>query len=302
MAREALDETALVTVRRVYARQMLSLVGIDRLKAPRLEDAFASVPRERFLGPPPWKIMRPPAGYLDLPQIDPVLVYQDVLIALAPERGVNNGSPSLHAHWLNAVAIQEGERVAHIGAGAGYYSAIIAHLVGPRGRVTAVEFDAALAEAARRNLADRANVDVVQADGGQWPREDVDCVYVNFAVARPAGPWIEHLADQGRLIFPLGVSRAARFRRGRRDGPYGAAFLIMRLAQPVAFSAKWLGHAFFVGAEGELAESTAERQSLIAAFERGGAESVRSLRWRAPPSPDRSWLVGAGWSLSFDET
>jgi protein-L-isoaspartate(D-aspartate) O-methyltransferase len=300
MAREVFDETALTTVRRVYARQMLALVGIDRLKAARLEEAFATIPRERFLGPPPWKIMHPPAGYLDLPQSDPALLYQDVLVALAPERGVNNGSPSLHAHWLNAVALKEGERVAHIGAGSGYYSAIIAHLVGPRGRVTAVEFDAALAEAARRNLEDRANVEVVQADGGVWPREDVDCVYVNFAVARPAGPWIERLAGEGRLIFPLGVSRARRFRRGRRDGPYGAAFLVTRLAQQDAFSARWLGHAFFVSAEGELVESREEREALIAAFERGGAELVRSLRWRAPPSP-RSWLAGAGWSLSFDE-
>ena len=66
MAREAFHETALTTVRRVYARQMLALVGIDRLKAARLEEAFATIPRERFLGPPPWKIMHPPAGYLDL--------------------------------------------------------------------------------------------------------------------------------------------------------------------------------------------------------------------------------------------
>jgi protein-L-isoaspartate(D-aspartate) O-methyltransferase len=301
MASGAFDETALATVRRGYARQMLALVGIDRLKAGRLEEAFATIPRERFLGPPPWKIMRPPAGYLDLRQNDPVLLYQDVLVALAPERGVNNGSPSLHAHWLNAVALKEGERVAHIGAGSGYYSAIIAHLVGPSGRVIAVEFDAALAEAAKRNLEDFANVEVVQADGGHWPRDDVDCVYVNFAVTRPAGPWIERLAGEGRLIFPLGVPRARRLRRGRRDGPFGAAFLITRLTEREAFSARWLGHAFFVGAEGELAESREEREALIAAFERGGAESVHSLRWRTPPSPARSWLVGAGWSLSFDE-
>jgi protein-L-isoaspartate(D-aspartate) O-methyltransferase len=301
MARHAFDETALTIVRRAYARQMLSLAGVDPAKAARLEEAFAIVPRERFLGDPPWKIMRPPAGYLDTPDYDPVLLYQDVLVALAPERGVNNGSPSLHAHWMNAVALNESDRVAHIGAGTGYYTAILSRLVGPGGRVIAVEFDADLAAAARRNLEDFANVEVVRGDGGEWPREEMDCVYVNFAVARPAEPWILRLAPAGRLIFPLGVSRPRRARRGGRGVAYGAAFLISRSSNKSAFKAKWLGQAFFVGAEGSLAESPEEREKLTAAFERGGAELVRSLRWKAPPSPAGSWLVGADWSLSYEQ-
>jgi protein-L-isoaspartate(D-aspartate) O-methyltransferase len=53
----------------------------------------------------------------------------------------------------------------HIGAGTGYYSAILAELVGTPGRITAIEHDAALAALATRNLAARRNVEVLQADG-----------------------------------------------------------------------------------------------------------------------------------------
>jgi protein-L-isoaspartate(D-aspartate) O-methyltransferase len=77
------------------------------------------------------------------------VVYQDMLFALASQRGVNNGSPSLHARCLHALSLREGERVAHIGAGTGYYTALIAHLVGAEGHVLAVEFDPALADLAR---------------------------------------------------------------------------------------------------------------------------------------------------------
>jgi len=42
-----------------------------------------------------------------------------------------------------------GEHVVHIGAGVGYYTAILAKLVGAEGRVTAIEFDAELAARAK---------------------------------------------------------------------------------------------------------------------------------------------------------
>lgn len=138
-----------------------------------------------LFGLPPWQIARP-AGYLALPSADPVLAYQDVLFALSPERGVNNGSPSMHARWLHNAQLKPGEHVVHLGAGTGYYTALIAQLVGAAGQVTAVEFEGRLADFARANLAHLPNVTVVEGDGAGWPREGADCVYVNFSVERPA--------------------------------------------------------------------------------------------------------------------
>jgi protein-L-isoaspartate(D-aspartate) O-methyltransferase len=293
----AFDDEDIATVRRAYARQMLALAGVSQ--SPPLEEAFASVPRERFLGPPPWQVSRPPMGYQSLPSTDPVIAYQDVLFALSPSRGVNNGSPSLHARWLHALAPREGESIAHIGAGTGYYTAIIAHLVGEAGRVIAIEFDPALAEQAKANLATCPNVSVVQGDGADWPQQEVDGVYVNFSVERPAPAWIDNLRTGGRLVFPLGVPRPNRTPWGGFHALHGARLCAPRRERNL--SVRWLGPAYFVCAEGALSERRDACEALKASFERGGVEFVRSLIWREAASPDRCWHTEAGWALSYDE-
>jgi protein-L-isoaspartate(D-aspartate) O-methyltransferase len=284
-------------IRRAYARQMLAAAGIE--SSPRLEEALATVPRERFLGPPPWRIIGPVRSHEPLPCNDPAVLYQDVRIALAPGRGVNNGSPSLHARWLHALAPRDGERVAHIGAGTGYYTALLAHLVGDTGHVLAVEFDPALAELARTNLADRPNVTVVSGDGAEWPREAADGIYVNCSVERPAEAWIDGLRPGGRLVFPLGVPRPKPSPGGGSHTLHGAGVCVTREAG--GLSARWLGPAFFVCAEGQLSQPGPERDRLKASFEAGGMEFVRSLIWREPVLPQRCWFAGSGWALSYDE-
>ncbi|CAN7272895.1 methyltransferase domain-containing protein [Bosea sp. LjRoot9] len=290
------NEEQLAVVRRAYARQILARTGVAGNQS--LEDAFATTPRERFVGEPPWQLSQGRRRYAALASDDPTVLYQDVLIALAPERGINNGSPSLHALWLNALNPREGERVVHIGAGTGYYSAILARLVGPRGHVVAVEFAPALAERAAENLADMKHVTVVQGDGAEWPREPADCIYVNFAVVRPAEAWLDQLAQDGRLIFPLGLPAGWGGKRSRR-ALQGASFLVERRAG--RFTASWLGEPSFVSAEGLLAGSEGERAALAAAFESDGATSVRSLGRGEDTPVERCWLRGEGWCLSYDE-
>jgi protein-L-isoaspartate(D-aspartate) O-methyltransferase len=291
------SQDELAVIRRAYAKQILSASGIA--EDPGLEKAFAAVAREHYLGAPPWQMLRPPIGYEVVPSQDPAILYQDVLFALLPERGVNNGSPSLHARWLHALSLREGERVAHIGAGGGYYTALMAHLVGGRGHVFAIEFNPALAERARTNLAGWPNVTVVEGDGAEWPREDVDAVYVNFSVERPAQAWIEHLQPNGRLIFPLGVPRPRPSPWGGTHALHGAGLCITRMGE--GLSVRWLGPAYFVCAEGQLSRPGPERQALQAAFERGGLEFARSLIWRESVPPGRCCFIGSGWALSYDE-
>jgi protein-L-isoaspartate(D-aspartate) O-methyltransferase len=287
----------LADLRRVYARQMLALASA--LADTHLENAFAAVPRESFLGKGPWRIMTPWSPYATVPEQDPALLYQDVVVALDEERGINNGSPSLHAHWLHLVVPRPGEGVAHIGAGAGYYSAILAELVGDEGRVTAVEYDAKRAENARDNLGNRTNVDVIAADGRCWPQQPADVIYVNFATSRPAVAWIDNLAIGGRLIFPLGVPRERPTGGGWR-GLNALAVLITRL--DLGFAARVLGQIAFVFAEGEsTARSEADVRALQNSLEKGGWENIRSLVWNAPTDAARCWLKGDGWALSFEE-
>ncbi len=289
------SEVELAIVRRAYAKQILAAANVSN--NPALEAAFGSVEREQFIGPAPWQVSGG-RGYRTLTSDDPVVVYQDLNFALSSGRGVNNGSPLLHAIWLNALGSLEGARVAHIGAGTGYYSAILSSLVGERGQVLAVEYDSDLVERAERNLAAFENVSLIEGDGATLDFEPVDAIYVNFAVGRPADHWMEALLPGGRLIFPLGQPGRRRGTSGGRHAD-GGGFRVERRAN--GFAASWLGPAFFVCADGVLAPSPEDREALQSAFETGGMEFVRSLRWREPPASDRSWFVGTGWSLSYEE-
>jgi protein-L-isoaspartate(D-aspartate) O-methyltransferase len=130
----------LQAVRNFYARLVVGTAGSTD---QRLISAFASVEREHYVGKRPWPIWVG-SGYLVAPSDDPAFLYQDFLVGLSTDRKINNGQPSLHARCLSAVAPAEGESVVHIGAGTGYYTAILATSVGSSGKVIAYEVEADL--------------------------------------------------------------------------------------------------------------------------------------------------------------
>jgi len=252
---------------------------------PRIADVFASVPREDFLGPGPW-LARAGEGYVRTPNADPVLLYQNRVFALLPDKRLNNGEPSLHACNLSAAAPQRGERVLQVGAGGGYYTAILAELVGPEGRVEAREVEPDMIAAATRNLADRSNVRVVGRSGLEAPLPESDVIYVCAGVTSPVRPWLDALSESGRLIFPLtpGWDR-------------GGMLLVTRRATGLA--ARFVSQAWFITCAG--GQEASEADALRAAFARGGEDDVRSLRL-APDHPDATcWLAGDSWWLSTAE-
>lgn len=281
--------------RRLFAQQMLARAFVERDE--RLMTAFARVPREEFAGPPPWYV-REQDGYRALPSSDPVVLYQDVLIGLDMIRVVNNGSPALHAGLLHKAGVQEGEHVVHLGAGSGYYSAILAELAGPSGQVTAVEYDARLAEMAQAALKRYEQVQVVHGSAFDWPpgKAKADVIYVNFALDHPPARWVENLYLNGRLIFPFGVP--AEDAEGRRTGVTARAGMLMIERRTAGFEARFLQGVSFVWAEG-LGEVPGRHEGLWRAFRAGGHTKIRSLRWGGSPGA-QEWYGEEGWGLSFD--
>ncbi|WP_245511817.1 protein-L-isoaspartate O-methyltransferase family protein [Rhizobium beringeri] len=162
-------------VRRAYAKQITAAV---RVVDERVETAFAEVPREDFLGHGPWPIFRMRKAYVPTPAADPVYLYTDDIVGIVPERHINNGQPSLHAFLLSQAAPRAGEHIVHVGAGAGYYSAIMAKLVAASGKVTAIEFEPELAARAKANLTAYRNVSVVPGDGSSVAFDAADVIYV----------------------------------------------------------------------------------------------------------------------------
>ncbi len=260
------EETRLIIVRRAFAQHLSFVVGLDD---PRIEAAFASVRREDFLDPGPWLTVLWPRtrgdAYIATPSADPVYLYMDCVFAILPERHVNNGAPSLHARLIAQAAIKEGDHVVHVGPGAGYYTAIMAQLAGPSGKVTAIEFDRALAERSRENLATRPNVSVVQGDGGAVAFDPADVVYVNAGATRPAESWLDGLKDGGRLILPLTTDKGFR----SNDPPEnirrrGAVFRIEWRAE--GYHARWISPVAIIPCEG--ARDPVLEAALAAAWKR----------------------------------
>jgi len=270
------------TLRSAYAARILRLAGVHD---PRLERAFAAVPREDFSGPPPWRVS---AGGFGLSEAhDLAALYDDVLVGLDPARGVNNGQPSLHARCLSALAVEPGETVVQVGAGAGYYTAILARLVGPAGKVIAYEIDPGLAGRARANLALYPQVEARAGSGVTEALPKADVVTVAAAASHPVRAWLDALKPGGRLLFPLQAAQST-----------GAMLMVTRPRQDgEAWPARVLCPVVFIACEG--AQDPAMGRKLDEAFRRGGAEQVRWLRFGPAPAT-RVWVAGEGFALTTE--
>jgi protein-L-isoaspartate(D-aspartate) O-methyltransferase len=125
----------------------------ERIVSPHLLAALATVPRENFLARGPWRIKREMArDYRLTPDADPVHLYDDVLVAIDARRKLDTGLPSLWAHFIDVLDVGRGQRVVQIGCGLGYFSAVLSDMVGPKGKVIAIECDDRLAGRAAVNL------------------------------------------------------------------------------------------------------------------------------------------------------
>jgi protein-L-isoaspartate(D-aspartate) O-methyltransferase len=257
------------------------------VKSPPLVAAFATVPRERFVGTGPWRIRSPMnmAEYWTTPDDDPRHVYHDVLIALDEVRNLNNGQPSLWAFLFDQLDIRADDTVLHLGCGTGYYTAVVAELTGPGGKITAVELDAALAEKARIALARWPQVVVERADGAAISLDPVDVIIASAGATHPLRSWLDALKPGGRLLFPMTSSG---------HGP-GAMLLITRKEADV-LSARFLCPAFFFDFCGARQESIS--RPLVAALRRDRGLSVKSLRRDIHTKNEACWLHGKGWCLS----
>ena len=221
--------------RRFYAQEIRFAAN---LSSPALIEAFATVPREKFLGAPPWQIGSPEQRAMSLtgatglsyvPTSDPCDLYHNVLVGLDIPRNVNNGQPSALARWIDAMALKRGDRAYHLGCGVGYYTAIMAEMVGPSGSVVAIEAIPDLAQRAKENLRRYPNVEVHSGDGTQFDPGECDAMLVNAGVIVPLALWLERLAEGGRLTVPLTMAANATLGQGvmakivRERGGYSAS-------------------------------------------------------------------------------
>jgi protein-L-isoaspartate(D-aspartate) O-methyltransferase len=278
--------------RRFFAEEIAALAA---LSTTRLVDAIADVPREQFLAPGPW-LVRSEADVLTgarrTPDDDPRHVYHNYSIAIDPARQLFNGTPGLLASLIDKLALTPGARVLHVGAGLGYYSALLGHTVGASGRVVAIEVDPDLAERAAANLSSVPWVELRTGDGTGRFDERFDAILINAGVTHPQESWLDALAPGGRLILPLTVAMPQMGTIGK-----GVTLLVTK-SEGDAWPASVLNMVAIysgIGLRDDKLNETlghALRQTLF--------PPIRRLRRDAHDPGARCWLHGSTFCLSVD--
>jgi protein-L-isoaspartate(D-aspartate) O-methyltransferase len=283
--------------RRFFAEE---LEAVCRLRTLALVDAFAAVPRERFLPPGPWTVLvevvsggAPGLQTRVTPDADPARVCHNIGVAIDPARQLFNGHPGTIAPWIDALDISAGKHVLHIGCGLGYYTAVIAEVVGPSGRVVAFEADEALANGARANLRSYPRVDVRSGDTSGRLDGPFDAILINAGLTHPLDSWLDAVGPGGRVVLPLTSTMAAMgFNIGK------GIVLLLSKQDAGDFSARSLGFVAIYSAVG--VRDAAINGQLGKAMMSGPMrwQGITRLRRDTHETSPTCWLHGPTFCLS----
>jgi protein-L-isoaspartate(D-aspartate) O-methyltransferase len=279
--------------RRFFAEEIRFTATV---RSPALVEAFASVPREDFLGPGPWEIASADKrglsalGAVQMSYIsidDPRQLYHNVVVVLDKAADINNGQPSALACWIDAMDLESGDRAYHLGCGVGYYTAVMAEVVGTGGSVVGCELRSDLAGRAKENLRVYKNVSVHAADGAVFDPGACDAMLINAGVTHPSPLWLDRLSNGGRLVVPLTMAMTPTLGVGfmtkivRRDGGFSAE-IVTSIAIYSCTSVR-----------------DAQREPLLkAAMMSGGLTKMKSVRRDAHERTDECVVHGTDVCLS----
>jgi protein-L-isoaspartate(D-aspartate) O-methyltransferase len=163
--------------------------GRERPAGDRVADAFRATPRTEFL---PADQLRHAADDRPLPL----------------GRGQTSSQPSTVLAMLRLLDVPEGARVLDVGSGSGWTTALLAHLVGPTGRVEGREIEPELARWGAANLAasDRPWARILPAPPGVLGAPDeapFDRVLVSAEARELPQGLLDQLAVGGRMVAPV---------------------------------------------------------------------------------------------------
>jgi protein-L-isoaspartate(D-aspartate) O-methyltransferase len=295
--RRSRDDREAVTIdlstrRRCFAEE---IAAVANLRTPLLIDALAIVPREAYLRPGPWLVR----GELEsvarpTPDADARHVCHNYSIAIDADRQLFNGAPGMVAASIDALAIAPGDRVLHVGAGLGYYTALLSHMVGPRGGVVAIEVDSVLADHAQANLAGCAAVDLRHGDATASLAERFDAILISAGATHPQPAWLHSLRDGGRLILPLTATMPAMGRLGK-----GITVLVTNIGGR-RYAARTLGMTAIYSGVGLRNDTMNER--LGQALLRAPMPRLEALRVDPHEATRACWLHGEDACFCVDES
>ncbi|MDP2864461.1 MAG: protein-L-isoaspartate O-methyltransferase [bacterium] len=172
-----------------------SLIEEGWLKTPKIIEAFKKVKREDFL----------PGEMKDLAEINE---------ALPIGYGQTISQPLVVAFMLEQLQPRPGDKILDVGSGSGWTTALLAEIVGLKGKVIAIEVIPELMEFGENNVAkynfiERGTVEFICADGSKGYEKEApfDGILVSASVqAEVPQAWKNQIKIGGKIITPLGSS------------------------------------------------------------------------------------------------
>ena len=168
-----------------------SLVKGGWLKTPRIINAFRKIKRADFMP-------------------DDIKNLAEVNEALPIGHGQTISQPLTVAFMLEQLQPETGDNVLDVGSGSGWTSALLAQIVGSKGKVTAIEIIPELKEFGEKNIAKynfikKGIVQFICTDGSKGYKEGAP---FNRILASAAGneipkAWKEQLKIKGRIVAPV---------------------------------------------------------------------------------------------------
>jgi len=169
-------------------RLINNLILLGVLKTPTIIEAFRKIPRHKFILK---DHLRHAYNDIPLPTIHGQTISQPYTVAIMTE----------------ALDPRPGEKILEIGSGSGYQAALLAHCVGPKGKVITVELEPDLVEFSKNNIkkVKLNNIKIINWDGkkGYKKESPYDKCMITAACKEIPKPVIKQVKIGGRIVAPV---------------------------------------------------------------------------------------------------
>jgi len=170
------------------------LIEENWLKTPRIIEAFKKIKRADFL----------PEDIKNLAEFNE---------ALPIGFGQTISQPLVVAFMLEQLQPQPGDKILDVGSGSGWTTALLAEIIGSRGKVIAIEVIPELMEFGKKNVekynfVEKGVVEFICADGSKGYKKAApfDKILASAAAPELSPVWKEQLKIGGRIVTPIGSS------------------------------------------------------------------------------------------------
>lgn len=171
-----------------------SLIKGGWLKTPNIIAAFQKIQRIDFMPP-------------DLKD------FAEVNEALSIGYGQTISQPLVVAFMIELLGAKEGDKILDVGSGSGWTSALLAEIVGEKGRVIALDVVPELVEfgkknAAKYNFIENGRIKFIFVNGSNGYKEEApyDNILASASASEIPLAWKEEIKIGGRIVAPVSSS------------------------------------------------------------------------------------------------